>query len=649
MQFNNAMVWRITARSGNNSDAEEDALPVLSNRILVTETLAIHMNGAGTKNLRFEKLLQSGSSETLQHQSLTVEYTSNPAWYALQSLPYLMEFSYECAEQTWNRYYANSLAGRIANSSPRIKQIFDQWKTLDTAALVSNLQKNQELKSVLLEETPWVLEAKSEEQQKKNIALLFDAVKMNSELRNNLNKLKEVLNSNGSFSWFKGGYEDRYITQYILTGIAHLRKLNAIVKDEEKDINSIANNALIFLDKKIKEDYDYLIRHKANLAKEQIDEIQIQYLYMRSFFSKTPVPQSSQLAYSFYKKQAFQFWKNENKCMQAMIALVLLRSGDVESSKSILKSLKESSITNDELGMYWKDNRFGYSWHWSYAPIETQALMIEAFNEITKDDKSVDDLKTWLIKNKQTNSWPTTKATAEACYAMLLQGTDWLTSEPVVQIKLGSTMVSNDDTKTEAGTGYFKRGIKSDQIQPEMGTISVTVNQPVNNSTSQPLHSSWGSIYWQYFDDIDKITTASTPLQLSKKLFIEKNSDRGPVLIPVDEGVELHVGDKIKVRIELRVDRDMDYVHMKDMRASALEPVNVLSGYKWQGGLGYYESTKDASTNFFFDHLQKGTYVFEYPLFITHTGSFSNGITTIQCMYAPEFNAHSEGIRITVE
>jgi hypothetical protein len=233
----------------------------------------------------------------------------------------------------------------------------------------------------------------------------------------------------------------------------------------------------------------------------------------------------------------------------------------------------------------------------------------------------------------------------------LLQGSEWLTNESVVTIQLGNTTISSQgDGRTEAGTGYFKKAIEPQFIKPEMGNIKVTVNPVKHTGASQPVNTpSWGAVYWQYFEDLDKITTAATPLKLSKKLFIEKNTDRGPVLTPVEEGTPVAVGDKIKVRVELRVDRDMEYVHMKDMRSSGLEPVNVLSGYKWQGGLGYYETTKDASTSFFFPYLQKGTYVFEYPLFVTHTGNFSNGITTIQCLYAPEFSAHSEGVRLTVE
>jgi hypothetical protein len=333
--------------------------------------------------------------------------------------------------------------------------------------------------------------------------------------------------------------------------------------------------------------------------------------------------------------------------MLGMLSLALNRTGDAKTPAAILKSLKETSNNHEELGMYWKENSGGYYWY--QAPIETQALLIEAFYEVGKDTKAVDDLKTWLLKNKQTNNWKTTKATAEACYAMLLQGTDWLTNEPIVEIKLGDTFISSKDNKQEAGTGYFKKVINGPMVNANMGNISVSVkpqltNKPINQSTT-----SWGAVYWQYFENLDKITTASTPLKLEKKLFVETNTDRGPVLTPINEGGNLKVGNKIKVRIELRVDRDMEYVHMKDMRASSLEPTNVLSGYKWQGGLGYYETTKDASTNFFFDYLRKGTYVFEYSLFVTHSGNFSNGITSIQCMYAPEFSSHSEGIRINVE
>lgn len=652
--FNKALTWRIVARASISkqgvrqpdiSDGEEDAMPVLTNKTLVTETLPLNMRTSGTREFKFDKLLNAGESESLQHYALTVEYTGNPAWYAVQALPYLTDYPYECAEQTWNRYYSNSLASAIANSSPRIEQIVERWNTKDTAALLSNLQKNQELKSVLLEETPWVLEAKTEEQQKKNIALLFDMARMGNELNNSLEKLKQMQSENGGFVWFTGGPDDRYITQYIITGIGHLKKLKAITSGQEEKLNQVLEMALPYLDMKIKQDYDYLIKRKANLKTYAPDYSAIQYLYMRSFFTSYPVAKGAQTAYTYFRKQAQLNWTKETRYMQGMVALALSRTGDVKTPAAILKSLSEKAINSEELGMYWKNENVG--WFWYQAPIETQSLMVEAFQEITKNTKTVDDLKVWLLKNKQTNNWKTTKATAEACYALLLPGTQWLSSEPSIEIKLGGTVVSNNANQDESGTGYFKKTIEGEKIIPSMGAISVSVNNANQQSTASKL--SWGAVYWQYFQDLDKITAAASPLSIAKTLFVEKNTDRGPVLTPVKEGDELHVGNKIKVRIEIRVDRDMEYVHMKDMRASDLEPVNVLSEYKWQGGLGYYESTKDASTNFFFNYLPKGTYVFEYPLFITHAGNFSNGITTIQCMYAPEFGAHSEGIRINVE
>jgi hypothetical protein len=655
-QFNKPLTWKIVAKAADLSDGEENAVPVLTNRMLVTETMPLNMRGTATKSFKFDKLINSGNSESLQHHSLVVEYTSNPTWYAVQALPYLMEYPYECAEQTWNRYYANSLAMMISNSSPRIKQIFEQWKTADSSALLSNLQKNEELKSVLLEETPWVLDAKTEAEQKKNIALLFDLVKMSGQLTSTYEQLKQMQLSNGGFVWFKGGPDDRYITQYIVSAIGHLKKLKAIANGQDSKLKAILNIAIPYLDRKMVEDYAELVKHKYDLKIYVPGHFIVQYLYMRSFFPEYKIASGSQAAYDYFRSRAQKTWTQQSKYMQGMLVLALGRTGDAATPAAILKSLKETSINNEELGMYWKDANRG--WWWYEAPLERQALLIEAFQEIGKDIKTVDDLKTWLLKNKQTNNWESTRATAEACYALMLQGTQWLSNEPVVQIQLGNTTINSSDNKQEAGTGYFKRSIEAERINPNMGNIIVTVesSQIPPSIGRQRLADgavrgggTWGGVYWQYFEDLDKISSSSTPLKLEKKLFVETNSDTGPILNPVNDGDALKVGDKIKVRIELRVDRDMEYVHMKDMRASAMEPVNVLSSYKWQGGLGYYESTKDASTNFFFSNLRKGTYVFEYALFVTNTGNFSNGVTTIQCMYAPEFTAHSEGIRINVE
>ena len=677
VSFNSALTYRIKAvanpspagsgqEGASYSDGEEAALPVLTNRMLVTETLPLNMRNTTTKNFKFDKLLNSASSGSLTNHALTVEYTSNPAWYAVQALPYLIEYPYECAEQSFNRYYANTLAAFISNSTPKIKAVFEKWLSplspgRGAEALMSNLQKNEELKSALLQETPWVLEAQNEAQQKKNIAILFDMVRLSKEKDITLNKLKEMQSSNGGFTWFKGGPDDRYITQYIITGIGHLRKLNALAPGDYAKLKPIIDKALPYLDARLKEEYDNLIKYKANLKNNNLSSTAIQYLYLRSFFTESNISNNTKTAYNYYREQSQKFWLSNSKYMQAMIALALNRTVDKKTPEAIIKSLKENAIYKEEMGMYWKEFATG-GYYWYQAPIESQAMMIEAFTDIDPDsyrnNTTVDDLKTWLLKQKQTQNWKTTKATAEACYALLLNGstpiaTGGLSEEKIVNITLGNLRISSPaeggQEGAEAGTGYFKKRIEGDKVQQGMGNISVSVKTSQAPPSGGGLGSaSWGAVYWQYFEDLDKISSSETPLKLVKKLFIEKNSDKGPVLKALKDGDELHIGDKVKVRIELKADRDMEYIHMKDMRAACMEPTNVISEYKYQGGLGYYESTKDASTNFFFGWLPRGSYAFEYPMFVTHAGNFSNGITTIQCMYAPEFTSHSEGIRVNV-
>ncbi|HNL84242.1 MAG TPA: alpha-2-macroglobulin, partial [Chitinophagales bacterium] len=292
------------------------------------------------------------------------------------------------------------------------------------------------------------------------------------------------------------------------------------------------------------------------------------------------------------------------------------------------------------LGMYWKANESG-GWHWYQAPVETQALLIEAFHEVARDEKSVDEMKVWLLKQKQTTAWKSTKATAEACYALLLQGTNWAKSDNLVEVSLNKIKVEPQkmDATIEPGTGYYKVKWSGDAIKPEMGKIEI------KKTDKGPA---WGAMYWQYFEDLDKITSAETNLKLNKKLFKKVQTASGVQLQEITPQTPLNPGDLVTVRIELRTDRNMEYVHLKDMRAAGFEPVNVLSQYKWQDGLGYYESTKDVATHFFMDWMNKGIYVFEYDVRATLAGNFSNGITSIECMYAPEFTSHSKGERVTI-
>ncbi len=655
-----ALQYKIVAKAGNYSDGEQNALPVLSNRMLVTETMPMYVREGQTKTYTLEKL-KTTTSATLKHHQLTLEVTSNPAWYAVQSLPYLMEFPHECAEQMFSRYYANALASHVANSNPKIKAVFDRWSS--AGELTSVLEKNPELKSIVLQETPWVRDAQSDVEQKKRMALLFNLNTMSAQKEKIMSRLQDMQLSTGAFPWFSGGHESRYITQHIASGYGHLKHLNVVHANDE------ANNMIIktvrYLDQVMVDDYNNLLKQaaeirqqsknadegirleKAFMERQHIYYDKIHYLYMRSFYPEVHLDEAVANAAMYYQKQSAQYWKEFGLYMKGMIALIQHRANNHALANDILISLKENSIDSDEFGMYWKENKS--SWYWYGAPVETQALLIEAFSEIIPHDvmmagtekrNTVDELRVWLLKNKQTSEWRTTKETTEAIYALLLTGTEWLSIENGLEVTMGEKAIKPEADQPEAGTGYFKASWKNDAITPDMSTVTLAKKSP---------GMAWAGMYWQYFEDLDKITPAETSIKLGKKIFVVRNTDKGELLTEVNSNTTLTVGDLLRVRIELTADRDMEFLHMKDLRAAGLEPVDVLSEYKWQQGLGYYQSTKDASTNFFFDNLRKGVYVFEYDLRVNNRGNFSNGITTIQSMYAPEFSSHSEGIRISVE
>jgi uncharacterized protein YfaS (alpha-2-macroglobulin family) len=434
------------------------------------------------------------------------------------------------------------------------------------------------------------------------------------------------------------------MTQYITAGMGHLQKLDAWPPALKSRLQKLANRAVGYLDARLHEDYQLLLKLPPAKRTSLPGDLQLQHLYMRSFFPAVAMKPVHKPAYDYYLQQAATRRTGLSKQSQAMLVLVLHRAGKNTAAQALLKSLRQTSLLHPELGRYWKElNNPGY--YWWQAPIETQALLIEAFNEVASDTRVVDELKTWLLRNKQTTHWKTTRATAEACYALLLQGSNWLAATPTVQWTAGSWQADSRG-KDEAGTGYYRASVEGAKVKPEMGEIRIQLSQPPGAAANMPV---WGAAYWQYFEELDKITAAGTSLQLEKTLLKEVMTAAGPVLEPMAEGTPLRTGDKLVVRLSIRTDRALEYVHLKDMRAACFEPTEQLSGYRWQDGLGYYQSPRDASMNFFIGYLPRGTWVFDYSLRATQTGEFSHGISTLQCMYAPEYTSHSAGQRVRVQ
>lgn len=625
---------RIIAQSEHFSDGEQHALAILPNRMLVTESMRMDLNGGETKTFNFDKL--NSISPTQENYRLTLEFTSNPAWYAVQALPVLAEPSSDNAVSWFASYYANSIGAHIGKTIPKVSAMIDSWKKLggNEETLLSNLQKNEELKNILLQETPWVLEAKNETEQKEKLSLLFNLNRNRNITQTSLLRLQELQTSQGGWSWFKGFKPSISITQYILYGFNQLADLN--IEVDSNQVSSMKLNAIKFIDAEAIRRFESLKRYNKDWKNiKSISTMDLEYLLVRSSYDQYPMDKEVNELYSFYLSVIEKNWTSFGLYERSHIAQLMNKEDNTKVLQEIIKSFREHSVLSDEMGMYWPNNRANV--FMSQSAISVHTFIMDAFKVAGATDDEINNLKKWLLKQKQAQQWESTHATADAVYALLSSGSDWLSVDFSTQVRLGNKQV--EPQSSELGTGYFKQAWSHTEITPDMANVSVTHK---GNSPS------WGALYLQYFEDLDRIQKSDGSLDIEKLMFVEEKTTEGQRLMLISEESSIKVGDKVTVRLTVRSDRDMEFIHIKDLRASSFEPLNQLSGLKWQNGLMYYQTSTDASTNFYFDNLPKGTYVLEYSVYVTSLGNYSSGIATIQSMYAPEFTSHTSGSRIEV-
>ena len=626
---------RIIAESNLFSDGEQHALAVLPNRMMVTESIRMDLNGNEEKSFTMNSLVNK-TSDTETNYRLTLEFTSNPAWYAVQALPVLGQPVSDNSVSWFASYYANTLGAHIGKTYPRVTAIVEAWKkqggTHET--FLSDLEKNSELKNVLLEETPWVLEAKNESEQKEKLALLFDLNRSRNLTQTAMDKLHELQTTQGGWSWFKGFHPSVSITQYILYGFSQLKSLGAI--EVTDDLQSMQSQAVGYIDAEAVRRFENLKKYNRDWKNiKTISSTDLEYLFVRSGYDNNPVGSQEKEMIDFYTSVVTKNWTAYGLYERSLIAILMEREGKKDIVKNILDSYREHATVSEEMGMYWLNNRANV--FMSQSAVTVHTFIMQAFIAGGAGRDEMDNMKRWLLKQKQTQMWESAHATTDAIYALLSTGSDWFSSDGVTTIVVGDQLVETD--KGEAGTGYVKESWSKGEIVPEMGRVTVT------HKGNSPA---WGALYRQYYEDMDRITKSDAALDIEKQLFVEETDSMGRRLMSVTEDNQLKVGDKVVVRLTLRADRDFEFVHLKDMRSASFEPVDQVSAISWQNGVTYYRTSKDASTNFYFDVLPRGTYLFEYSVYVTRAGSYSNGITTVQCMYAPEFTSHTQGQRVNI-
>ena len=617
------MACRMVADGDTFSDGEQRYIPVLTDKQWVTETVPLNVNGEGAHTFSLENLFNK-HSKTASEQRLTVEFTAHPAWYAVQALPVVAHPQNEDALSWATAYYAHSLAAYIVKENPRIKQVFDSWKaqggTKET--FMSNLQKNQELKNILLAETPWLAEATNEAEQKQRIATLFDLNTMNSQLAVSVEKLGELQNADGAWSWYKGMQGSRYVTTQVMEMLVRLNALTH--QDADSRMQPMIQKGFEYLGKQAAEEYKSMKEaEKKGAVGLRPSEQVLRYLYICALDGKAPVDEKVN---RYFIDKLSGEGKELTIYGKALGAIILQQAGKVAEARLFMQSLMEYSVVTDEMGRYFDTPKARYSW-FSYK-IPTEVAAMEAIQRITKDTKAIDEMKRWLLKQKQTQTWETPIATADAVYALMATGaSDLLANTGGVEITLGKEVIR---TPADNAIGYIKKTVSGDV----MNIKKVSVDK-------EGTGMGWGAVYAQYLESMDQIGEQGNGLSVSRQLY---KGDEA-----LNESAPLKVGDRITVRLTVKADRDMDFVQIKDDRAACMEPLQAVSGFRWGNGLGYYQATKDASTQFFIDQMRKGTYVIEYQVYVNRTGEYQTGIATVQSAYAPEFGGHTGGYRVMVE
>lgn len=601
------------------SDGEQHYLPVLPDVEMVVNTLPFTQNTAGLKEIDLTKLFPQSRSKD-HTPKLTVEYTNHPAWLMIQALPSVAARNDKDVISQATAFYANSLGAFIMKQNPTIKGTIEQWQQeMGTeTSLMSSLQKNQDLKSLVIDETPWVMDADREADQKRQLINYFDDNTLQYRLDKNLQNLRDLQNGDGSWSWWPGMPGNLYMTTAV---VKMLTRLNAMTGSQQ-GTTQMLSSAMQYLGKEMVEEVKQMRKlereHKVKDLRPSETAVDVLYIWSLAntqLSGKTADARTYLVDHLAKQTHEFTIYG------KAVAAVILAKNGKQQKAAEYLESIRQYSVYQEEKGRYFDTRKAYYSWRDYKIPTEVAA--IEALKAIEPNDQqTVEEMQRWLLQSKRTQAWDTPLNSVDAVYAFLNGRTEMLqTKEPSVISLNGKPM---DMPKATAGLGYVKTSASGNNLK----TLSV---RKTSDGTS------WGAVYAQFMQPVTEIQSATAGITVKRELLAADTQK------PI--GKALSVGDKIKIRITITAERDYDFVQLIDKRAACMEPVQQLSGYHW----GYYCSPKDYTTNYYFDRLSKGKHVVETEYYVDRQGTYATGTCTVQCAYAPEYTAREAAHTIIVE
>ena len=615
------LICRIVASGRGYSDGEQHYMPVLPSRELVTNTIAFTQNEPGTLHLDLNKMFAVNDKSN----KLTVEYTNSPAWLMVQALPSMINPDGDNAISLATAYYANSIGCHLMQSTPVIKQTMELWKNEASqnggSTLQSALQKNESLKQIVLEETPWLLDADRESEQKQQLMGYFNESQINYRLADNLSRLSRLQNADGSFAWWKGMEGSPYMTMSVLQT---LTRLNHMVGEQDETKN-ILSTAFAYMDKQMAREVKDMkkIESEGKVKNVRPSELAVQYLYA-STLARRDMQQSAKRNFDYLISRLAAQNTEFSIYGKAVSAVVLAGNNHRKQAADLLESIRQYTVYKEDMGRYFDTPKALYSW-FDYR-IPSQVAAIEALKALQPNDaNTISEMQRWLLQSKRTQAWDTPLNSVNAVYAFLDGNITSLTEnagQPAV-IKVNGQKLAMP--KATAALGYVKSAKTGDNMR------SLTIEK---TSTG----TSWGAAYAQFMQPTADVADATMGMKVLRDVL--KDGAK------LDNGnVQLNVGDRITVRLTVIADRDYDFVQLSDHRAACLEPAQQLSGY----GYGYYCQPKDNATNYFFARLSKGKHVVETTYYVDRCGIYQTGTCTVQCAYSPEFMARTKAVTLNVK
>ena len=599
--------YRIKADNGTNSDGEQNIIAVLPSTTDVVEAEPFYMTAE-------QKSAKWGLPKFGQEGKITFEYCDNPVWYCVTALPSVISSS-ETASAYITNYYATVMADNIVRSNTQIAEAIKKWN--ETKEQKSNLQKNAELKTISLENTPWLDDAESETAMMSKLADLTDAATLEYRKQKALTSLKDLQNADGGFSWFKNSESSVYITQTVVDYFGRLKELGYF--DNNVLAADILKKAVDYLDNQVIEDL------KKAKEPEKLYGGYFDYLYIRMLHNDIPLPKELAPVKTKTLESVEKNWGNYSIPMKAEAAILLANCDKKKSAAAIVESLRQYTVKTDNRGIYWDVNG---------NKVNIAANALQAFNKVNPEDKDIDRIRLWLLQQKETQNWGTSANACNAIYAVLATGSSWVNSErKAPEIKVGNTKIETENADNYFG--YIKRSFDYGTLKGNKLSVKRYGDNPA-----------WGAVYCQYNAPMKEVQQQSaTDIQVNKEFYLY---DEAGKLIGKPANT-FKVGDRVQVRVTVKTARDLDFVALTDDRAACFEPVDQLPVYSWKEGIRSYRETRNSTTNIFITRLTKGTYVMTYDVFVNNVGTYNSGIATVQCQYAPQIVSHSNGTVITAE